>query len=174
MITTKITITPYLAEYMLGKYNNGADEAMKIPDPSDLYHLIWQLMSKRPKDCTGMDNGNLEIILPCRREGKNPQYYNYLSERSARMIENKIKQEFNEELHSMISDNAERGREYLDIEVVNMFMCNYCIESVTEDALLKNHQRWKENIRKMRVRRNYKKKLNFQEKNTDQTSRFVR
>lgn len=26
MITTSISITPYLAEYLRGKYNNGADD----------------------------------------------------------------------------------------------------------------------------------------------------
>ena len=45
MITTSIMITPYLAEYLRGKYNNGADEPIRIPDNTDLYHVIWTLMS---------------------------------------------------------------------------------------------------------------------------------
>lgn len=47
MITTSISITPYLAEYLRGKYNNGADEPFRIPDNTDLYHVIWTLMSRR-------------------------------------------------------------------------------------------------------------------------------
>ena len=40
MITTSIMITPYLAEYLRGKYNNGADEPIRIPDNTDLYHVF--------------------------------------------------------------------------------------------------------------------------------------
>lgn len=40
MITTTISMTPYLAEYMRGKYNNGSEEPFQIPDSDDLYHLL--------------------------------------------------------------------------------------------------------------------------------------
>ena len=46
MITTSITITPYLAEYLRGKYNNGANEPFRIPDNTDLYHVVWSLRSE--------------------------------------------------------------------------------------------------------------------------------
>lgn len=49
MITTSINIEPYLAEYLRGKYNNGSEEAFRIPDNTDLYHTIWTLMAKRQK-----------------------------------------------------------------------------------------------------------------------------
>jgi len=159
MIVTKITITPYLAEYLFGKFNNGSIEPIHFPENSDLYHVIWQLMMKRPKNVSCNDDGNLLIYLPDRREGKNPKTYNYLSPFSACIIEKHVRRMFNEELRSQLADNRERGRQFLDIEVVHQFICNYGIESVTEDALLKNFYRWRENLRKMRNRRNYTKKV---------------
>jgi len=173
-MTTKISITPYLAEYLIGKYNNGSIEAVKFSDESDIYHSIWELMSRRPRNMSCVDEGNLEIWLPDRRVGKDPKIYNYLSQKSASMLEKKIKREFDEELHSMINDNVERGKPYDNIEVIHQFMCSYCIESVSEDALQKNYYRWKECIRKKRIRREYKKKLNFSEKRTDRVASFVR
>lgn len=62
MITTSISITPYLAEYLRGKYNNGADEPFRIPDNTDLYHVIWTLMSRRHQNQSPIDDGNLTII----------------------------------------------------------------------------------------------------------------
>ena len=50
MITTKITITPYLAEYIIGKYNHCNKGEVKIPDTTDLYHVIWEYMSRRPEN----------------------------------------------------------------------------------------------------------------------------
>ena len=73
MITTSISITPYLAEYLRGKYNNGADEPFRIPDNTDLYHVIWTLMSRRHQNQSPIDDGNLTIILPERRIGKDPE-----------------------------------------------------------------------------------------------------
>ena len=57
MITTSINIEPYLAEYLRGKYNNGSEEAFRIPDNTDLYHTIWTLMAKRQKNQSPVDNG---------------------------------------------------------------------------------------------------------------------
>lgn len=174
MMVTKITITPYLVEYLFGKFNNGAEEPIHFPDDSDIYHVIWQLMMKQPKDSSFVDTGNLPIYLPNRREGKDPKTYNYLSPRSADIIEKHVKRMFNEELRSQLSDNRERGRMYQDIEVVHQFVCNYGIESISEDALLKNFYRWRENIRKMRTRRNYERRLNNVGKMSDQKGCFVR
>ena len=46
-----------------------------------------------------------------------------------------------------------------NLDVVHHFLCSYCIDSISEDALLKNFYRWRENIRKRKTRREYKKKL---------------
>lgn len=159
MVTTKINVTSYLAEYINSKFNNGADEPLKIPEQHDLYHVVWNLMVKRPEGINPIDTGNLEIVLPNRRIGKDPAYYNYLSDRSQRIIERYIKMYFNNELHQMLEENERIGRELHNIDVIHQFMCMYEIDSITEDALLKNYYRWREIIRQKERRRKYKKRL---------------
>ena len=105
MITTSINIEPYLAEYLRGKYNNGSEEAFRIPDNTDLYHTIWTLMAKRQKNQSPVDNGNLAFILPERRIGKDPKVYNFLSPNSVRLIEKEVRRMFNRELHAAMDEN---------------------------------------------------------------------
>lgn len=159
MITTSINIEPYLAQYIRGKYNNGCEEAFRIPDNTDLYHTIWTLMAKRQKNQSPVDSGNLTFILPERRIGKDPKVYNFLSPSSVKMIEKEIRRMFNRELHAAMDENDLNGHVLNNLDVVHHFMCSYCIDSVSEDALLKNFYRWRENMRKRKVRREYKKKL---------------
>lgn len=160
MVTTKITLTPYLAEYLWGLYNNGSKEPVKFPDNSDLYHLIWDLMIKRPVNISCVDEGNFQIALPDRRAGKDPAYYNYLSLKSQKLIEKRVRSMFNTDLHQTIEENENNEcSTFTRIDVVHIFMCSYGIDSITEDALLKNYSRWRDNNRKRKVRRKYKKKL---------------
>ena len=159
MITTKIQITPYLAEYLFAKMNNYSFEAFSIPDDTDLYHLIWTLMSRRPAGLSPIDKGNVEIILPNRRAGKNPLYFNYISPKSQRMIARNVKAMFDLELHDIMNQNVKNGRPLRDVDVVHQFLCDYGIDSISEDALVKNYYRWREKFRKHSARnaRNVKK-----------------
>lgn len=168
MITTEINITPFLAEYVIGKYNNGALEPVTIPQTTDLYHVIWDLMAKRPAGASPVDRGNLSIILPDRRVGKDPLHYNYIAPAGAKIIENKIRSMFNAELHASLLENDQNGHELDNIDVVHQFICMYCIESISEDALIKNYYRWRENMRKRKARRDYKKRLKSEKNYSDQ------
>lgn len=159
MITTSIQIEPYLAEYLKGKYNNGDDDPLQIPDNTDLYHSIWTLMVKRPCNHSPIDKGNLTFMLPERRIGKDPKVYNYLSPRSVKLIEMEVRRMFNRELHIMMDENDLQGHILSNIDVVHNFLCSYGIDSISEDALLKNFYRWRDNIRKRKARRDYKRKL---------------
>lgn len=165
---TKITLTPYLAEYLIHKFGNGPGTAIVIPDSDDLYHLIWDLMSIRPADVTPIDTGNVTIKLPDRRLGKDPQYYNYIKPRYQFLIDAKVRRLFNAELHQMLDENHAHGHLENNLNLVVRFLGSRCITSVTEDALLKNYYRWRENNRKKK-RRAYKKKLNNARNHSNQT-----
>jgi hypothetical protein len=155
MISTKISILPYLAEYMIGKFNNFVDEPLKLDPHSDLYCLIWDLMRKRPINASPVDTGNLSFYLPDRRVGKSPEVYNYLCPDSALLIEQHIKKLFNLELHQLLLDNHSNYRPIQDIQVIHKFMCMYGIDSISEDALKKNFYRWRESYVKREKRREY-------------------
>ena len=86
MVTIKINIKKHLEQYLRGKFNGCRDGAIVLPDHLDLYHVLFDLMSRRPEECP-LDCGTFEIALPDRRCGKDPAYYNYLSERSQRIMQ---------------------------------------------------------------------------------------
>lgn len=154
MITTKIEIRDYLAEYVRGKYNNHEDGPVRFPDNLDIYHVIYDLMAKRPTN--GIDKGNLEICLPDRSIGKRPEFYNYLSERSIRIIERKLQIMFYSEVHEFFDDNKHReGIDY--IHSACLFLNKYGISTLTEDALIKSHKRWRDKCRQRKIRAYSKK-----------------
>lgn len=156
MVTTRIQVKPHLKEYCIGKYNSHADGPVRFPDTLDLYHTIYDLLRKRPVDAPPIDRGNLEIFLPVRSNGKKVEYYNYLGERSIVIIEKKIETMMWAELHDLLDDQKHRyGIEY--IETIFRFMSKYTINSITEDAMLKNYYRWRNNVRQKGKRRKYKK-----------------
>lgn len=162
MVTTRIIIEKHLAEYCCAKFSANPEGApVKFADNLDIYHLIYDLLEKRPVNCS-RDSGNLEIILPDRREGdcvggKSPERYNYLGERSQKIINKKVKLMMRAELHDLVDENKHKfGID--QIQSVHYFMKKYCIESITEDALLKDYQRWRDDIRRSSKKRAYKKK----------------
>ncbi len=160
MIIAKIEIEPAVAEYVLGKYYDAGIGAVKFPPSSEMYITIYNLMAKRPAD-KPVDSGNLPIALPDRRAaneagGKDPQIYNYLSARAAAIIGSRLSVMMWAELHERLDEDKHlRGIRYKDS--VFEFMQKYGIESITEDALLKNYQRWRDKIRR-RLKRGYTKK----------------
>jgi hypothetical protein len=95
--------------------------------------------------------------LPNRREGKDPEYYNYLSERALRMLEDRIESMFWAELHDLIDYNKHiLGIEYS--ETIYTFMLKYDISSISEDAIIKNYYRWRDKIRHRKKKREYNKR----------------
>lgn len=155
MVTTKIEIKEHLVEYLQGKYNGCMAGIISLPDRDDLYHIIYDLLEKRPAYCQ-FDTGNLELAIPDRRIGKSPEVYNYLGIRSSRIISQKVETLFWAELHNLIDENKHQyGIQY--IESVAYFMHKYGIQSITEDALLKNYYRWRDKVRKKSKRRQYAK-----------------
>ena len=75
MITTSINIEPYLAEYIRGKYNNGCEEAFRIPDRHGSLSYNLDIDGQRQKNQNLRDSGNLTFILPERRIGKDPKSF---------------------------------------------------------------------------------------------------
>lgn len=159
MTTATINIEAAVAEYIRGKYYDHNIGAVRFPPSSDIYLLIYDLMAKRP-ETNPTDSGNLEIALPDRREaniagGKDPATYNYLSRRSASILNSRLRLLMWAELHEFMDEEKHlRGVQYK--ESAYIFLQRYGIESITEDALLKNYQRWRDRMRR-RHKRGYNK-----------------
>lgn len=155
MIPVKISVEPHIAEYIRGKYHDREAGAVRFPPGLDIYILVYDLLQKRPAD-RPVDTGNLELLLPERREGKDPATYNYLSGKAQKILADKMRLMMWAELHDLMDENKHiNGIQFK--ESVFMFMRKYCIESISEDALLKNYQRWRDKLRR-RKKRGYSRK----------------
>jgi len=156
MNTTKIKVKPHLAEYCIGCWGIDFSEPVEFPPFTDLHVLIYDLLQKGKIDCD-TDDYNLEIVIPNRKsdsEGfrKCLEYYKFLSAKSCRAIEKRIEKIFWKDLHDELLYWKEDHSQNYDI-TVNYFICKYKIESITEDALLKNFYRWRINKQKREKRK---------------------
>lgn len=155
MITARISIDPAVAEYIRGRYFDNEVGAVRFPSSSDIYVKIYDLLQKRPPT-NPIDTGNIEIALPDRRDanhsgGKDPKTYNYISQRAAAILEKRFRVLMWAELHEFMDEEKHRhGTQFKDS--VFIFMKKYSIESITEDALLKNYQRWRDQLRRNKKR----------------------
>ncbi|MBE6305688.1 MAG: hypothetical protein E7082_07240 [Bacteroidales bacterium] len=156
MITVKIQVDAHIAEYIKGKYFDNEIGVVRFPSTLDIYVLIYDLLQKRPVNCP-IESGNLEFMLPDRRDanlagGKSPEQFNYLSQRAAKRLGDKMRVMMWAELHDLMDENKHiKGIQFKDS--VFEFMCRYGIESISEDALLKNYQRWRDKLRRTSKRR---------------------
>lgn len=152
MIPLPITIEPYLAEYFITKYGKEESEPIRISDKTDLYHVIWQVLERRPANVPPVCHGNLVFMLPNRRCGKDPLWYNHIGQRGVQMIERSIRLEFNNEFHTYMESNELAGRP-IDISVaICMFITRYELHSISDEALKKNYYRWRNRVRPHRKR----------------------
>lgn len=150
MMTIKTTVEPHVAEYIRGKFYDSQAGTVRFPSTMDIYILIYDLLQRRPADHP-FDTGNLEFALPERREGKDPLSYNYLSGRAQKILGDKMRLMMWAELHDLMDENKHiNGIQFK--ESVFLFMRKYDVESITEDALLKNYQRWRDKIRRKKKR----------------------
>lgn len=155
MITAKITVEAAVAEYIRGRYFDPERGVVHFPPSSDIYITIYDLLSRRPAECP-VDTGNLEFALPERRwlaggAGKDPRIYNYISQRSAAILASRFRLLMWAELHEFMDEQKHlNGIQYKESAFI--FMQKYAIESISEDALLKNYQRWRDSMRRRKKR----------------------
>lgn len=152
MYTGKIDIKPYLAQYCQSKFATQFIGVVKFPSHSTLAWLIYTLSTKRPKN-KQTDSGNLEFILPQKRERigvfKNPATYNYFTKKSQTIIQKYIYQEFWIEAHAFLNSHKMRhGIDYQDSAY--LLLKKYDIDTLTTDALSKSNYRYRKRINEHR------------------------
>ena len=157
MQTTKFTIEDYLAEYLRGKWgmkdaNGECTSIVEIPEDTYLYDSLSSLTMKKPRHVKEY-RGNIEIVIPHRREGnKKPAVYNYISSAGARIFNKKVKLFFRAELHEYLDyKKHEEGMSYRDACFV--FLSQYGIESFDPESAEKNYSRWRNKIRDKKDRK---------------------
>lgn len=148
MITIAIHIKPHLEEYLLAKYPSDLPGVVRLPDTTDLYHLLYDLMAIRPAN-QPMEQGTLRIKLPHRHAGKNPLYYNYLSPDAVKQISKKVEALFWADAHFWI-DYQKHIVGQNCTEAIYQWMDRYKINAISEDAIRKNYYRWRCRTREIR------------------------
>lgn len=159
MHTTKFTIENYLAEYLRGKWGIKDEHGkhtgvIEIPREVYLYNILHSLTIKKPIHAP-KPSGNIEIIIPYRKEGnKKPERYNYISTDAARYFNKKLKLFFRADLHEFVDNmKHDEGSTYKDACFI--FIEKYEIESIDPESLIKNYYRWKETVRDNRQKKAY-------------------
>lgn len=149
MVISRIQIKDYVAEYAVGKYYDPDVGAVRFPDTSDIYVLIYDLMQRRPVGAV-VDSGNLPVCLPDRREanqagGKSPEHFNWFSQRSAKIIGDRLRLMMWADIHAyMMEQKHVHGVQYKDSAW--QFLQRYGITSISDDALIKDYYRWREKV----------------------------
>lgn len=148
MITIAIHIKPHLEEYLRAKYPSGTPNVVHLPDTADLYHLLYDLMAIRPSSAP-IEEGTLRIKLPHRHAGKNPIYYNYLSQEAVKQLSKKVEALFWADAHFWIDSQKHiEGKNCTD--AIYEWMDRYDITAISEDAIRKNYYRWRCRTREVR------------------------
>lgn len=141
-MTTRIEVPSYIRQWLMMTKNGQEDGPVRFNESENLYHVILGLTTLRTAATPMVDRGNLEIVIPTPRHGKNPLYYNYLSPRAARIIVKMLKQMFYIEARSFIAEKESRG--IPQKTAVYMFISQYGMDDmVSEDALVKDYYRWR-------------------------------
>jgi hypothetical protein len=141
MTSIWLSIKPVYAEYLNAKYFNSEKQAVVLPAHLNLYHIIWDLMQKRPSSAKVELSGNLRLFLPKRKIGKSPEYYNYISSVGVSEINRCIEQMFYAELFQLISYNRYKFGNKIS-KCVELFQHKYNLKSISSDALVKRYQRY--------------------------------
>ena len=128
MITTKIQVDQYLAEWLKAKYYDTKVGAVRFPPSTDIYEKIYDVMMARPSSVSPVDSGNLEICLPDKRDGnysfgKNPEKYNYISAQGVRILTKRLRAMFWAEVHEVMDENKHlHGIDYKDTATLRHYI----------------------------------------------------
>ena len=153
--TCSIHVADCLARYARQKFPvDPKTGGIRIPDSFNLYHCVWHAMAKWPLEYwhigvrrrADLPEGNLLIHLPNRRsEGgvsKDTRFWNYISPRNGRIIAAELKRLFDWEFQHYVDNLIEYRRDIPKKEAVRRFARKYNLGIDSEDALLKNYQRY--------------------------------
>ncbi|MCI1681846.1 MAG: hypothetical protein LKI39_04755 [Bacteroides sp.] len=105
----RIEIKPYLKAYLDIQYDyctlNGAIRFIKN---QNLYSCLLQLTTTRPKDVFWKNEGNLALILPWPKVGKDSRIYNYMGKEHVELFEKEREREMRMNYYRFILENKFR------------------------------------------------------------------
>lgn len=146
MYSIQLNVKPFIAEYIAHKYRDRNESAIVIPSNTEIYCMLLDLLRPRPEVCP-LIRGNLEITLPHKGYGKRVEKYNYLSLRSQQKIENYMTTMMWADFHRHM-DFLVHQRCCTKIKAVEIFIAQFGITTLSEDAFVKNYYRYENGLLK--------------------------
>lgn len=144
MPTVTFAIKPYLASYMYVRYILCVEgKAIHLSNFTILYHCLHRLTVPHPQGVSWKETGNITLVLPSPRIGKNPEVFNYIGHDSVLILEKKIEVEMKAELYEFLLENKFcNGVMYK--QSMETFVDKYnMVEQVSEESLMRAFQRWR-------------------------------
>ena len=140
MVIIELQVKPYLAEYARAKYNS-VDGGVLFPAESLLVHAIVNATITRPRTVVPV-SGNLQVAIREKGISKDMHRNNYLKASSMKHISDLLYIDFKSTLCEYM--DSEYYKHGIDYQVsAAKFYEKYRLQSITVEALLKIHIRWK-------------------------------
>ena len=160
MLTVTFRIKPYLAAYMYARYSQFVGTfgfkcslplPIKLSDRSPIYYLLHECTERYPEKPGHREEGNITFFLPAPNWGKKPESFNYIGAQSAHRIQEAIDYQLHMELYDYLTgEKFKRGVMFKNS--LHKFVCRYGMEElVTEEALMRAFQRWRQAMREERM-----------------------
>ena len=148
MQTVKLTLKPYLAEYLQKRYPAAKPGLVKLPPSSHLYYLVMASLRSRP--CGAGEDGNVEILVP------NPSPYgnrrrplrnDYLSLNARIRIASVVYEQYWDDCHRFMERRIQTYGDTI-VDAAYAFISAYDLDLSSEAMILKNYQRWRKRYAK--------------------------
>lgn len=155
-----IKLDPYYQVFLRAHFNQ-YEQVFSFPKSHDLLIRLEYYLSPVPKDFIPQPDTNAEnfrIAIPY-MEHKNPDYYNYLSEKAQSLFVSRIRKYYNIIIHEEISEARRKG--FRKNEIVLKIMEDFTLTNFSEDRMKRDYTRYltAERFRRFANKSNYKKNL---------------
>ncbi len=142
MIVIPLTVAPYIACWARQHYPK-ANDAVLMPRESLALYAIVNRLQRRPRNVVP-SGGNLLIGISEKKVDKDLQTCNWLPPTAMTHIESMLRMEFDMQLHNYMDKRY--YRDGIDYKVsAQVFHDHYGLgDTITEEALLKKHVRYKQ------------------------------
>lgn len=154
MAIIQIDLKPHLMEYITMKYSWPVRaEIVEIPPYSELYVLMLDHLKRMPKPRSYYQNqGNTTFKLPNSNSGKRAATYCWLSPEGVSAIEAWIELMMWSDFHRYVEYQLHVRHAPLNLSI-QWWMNMYDITQLSEDAFIKNYQRWRSKGRVNRLKK---------------------
>lgn len=155
-IVVNIRMKPYLIQYLVNRYGQ---LPIEFPRKDRFGSILPRLVRKPRSDENQFENygsETLSVVLPYSEE-KNVLYHNFMPASSQKMFEDIIYKEFRVDFHDFMND-AHNNRIGIT-EGVMVFIDLNNLDPRSSDMLIKERQRYMEDLRKRRWRDKKKRQL---------------